>query len=345
MYTIGLDVHQSCTSICILGHDGRRVKRFVHRGHPADLPGVIADLGLDGPARIGLEASCGSGTLCDLLKPVASEVVVAHPGHLRLIFHTKKKNDRVDAEKIAKLLYLDELPAVHVPDPGVRAWRELIIARDRAVAQRTRVKNALRSLLRSHQIRSPRSLWSRDGLAWLAGLALPTAAARLRRDILLDDLDHATRQVLRLNRELDAIGRGREGVALLMTIPGVGPRTAEAVCAFVDDPHRFGTKTIGSYLGLVPRQDQSGKVNRLGHITRAGPPVVRRLLTEVAWKGLRHNPTMRGVHERIMRGDRDRRKIALVATTHYLARVMLAMLQSGEVWRDGPEGKGEPMAA
>lgn len=345
MYTIGLDVHQSCTSICILDQSGQRVKRFVHRGHPADLPGIITDLGLDGPTRIGLEASCGSGALHDLLKPVASEVVVAHPGHLRLIFRAHKKNDRVDAEKIAKLLYLGELPAVHVPGPEVRAWRELIIARDRAVAQRTRIKNALRSLLRSHQIRAPRALWSRAGLAWLASAALPTHAARLRRDILLDDLDHATRQVLRLNRELDAIGREHEGVGLLMTIPGVGPRTAEAVCAFVDDPHRFGAKTIGSYLGLVPRQDQSGSVNRLGHITRAGPPVVRRLLTEAAWKSLRHSPAVRSVHERIMRGDRERRKIALVATTHYLARVMLSMLQTGEVWRDGCAGKEGSMAA
>ena len=342
MYSIGMDVHQASTSICILDTGGNLVKRFVHRGHPSLLPGVIASFGLEGPVQVGFEASCGSGTLHDLLSGVADRVVVAHPGHLRLIFRAKKKNDRVDAEKIAKLLLIDELPRVHVPGIEVRCWREMIITRDRAVAQRTRVKNALRALLRSHLIRPPRSLWSRDGLAWLQSVELPTPITRLRRDTLMDDLTHACRQVARLERELDRIGRSHEGVRLLMTIPGVGPRTAEAVCAFVDDPSRFGAKTIGSYLGLVPRQDQSGKVNRLGHITREGPPVVRRLLTEAAWGAARRSPTVRGVLDRIMRGDTDRRKIALVATTHYLARVMVAMLRSGEAWR---EREGAAMAA
>lgn len=123
-------------------------------------------------------------------------------------------------------------------------------------------------------------------------------------------------------------------MTLLTTIPGVGPRTAEAVCAFIDEPGRFGAKRIGSYFGLVPRQDQSGSVNRLGHITREGPPVVRRLLIEAAWRSSRCSGRVRAVFDRIHRGDKDRRKIALVATSHYLARVMLAMLQSGEAWRE-----------
>ena len=108
----------------------------------------------------------------------------------------------------------------------------------------------------------------------------------------------------------------------------------EAVCAFVDEPRRFGAKRIGSYFGLVPRQDQSGTTNRLGHITREGPPVVRRLLTEAAWRSSRCSARVKAVFERIHRGERERRKLALVATSHYLARVMLAMLQSGEAWRE-----------
>lgn len=270
----------------------------------------------------------------DLLAPIARRVVVAHPGHLRLIFRSRQKNDRVDAEKIAKLLLLDEVPQVHVPSEEVRAWRELIVARDRAVARRTMAKNGLRSVLRSHLVRAPRGLWTAKGIDWLATLDLPTEAARLRRDVLLDDLDHAARQVVRLERTLDRIGRAHAGVQLLQTIPGVGPRTAEAVCAFIDEPRRFGAKRIGSYFGLVPAQDQSGGVNRLGRITREGPPVVRRLLTEAAWQSLRHSPRVKATFERIMRADKDRRKIALVATTHYLARVMLAMMQSGEAWRE-----------
>jgi hypothetical protein len=87
MLTIGLDVHQGSTSVCILDENGKRVKRFTHRGHPREVVGVLE--GLREPFQVGLEASCGSGTLLDLLTPIAQRVVVAHAGHLRLIFHTK----------------------------------------------------------------------------------------------------------------------------------------------------------------------------------------------------------------------------------------------------------------
>lgn len=332
MWTVGLDVHQNATSVCILDEGGNRVKRFVHRGHPRGLVEVLAGLGER--FRVGFEASCGSGTLRDLLAPIAERVVVCHPGQLRLIFRSRRKNDRVDAEKIAKVLFLDEAPAVHVPSVDVRAWRELIVTREGAVARRTMAKNGLRALLRSHLIKAPRGLWTKRGVAWLGDLELPTAAARARRDVLLADLAHASAQVRVLERELDRIGRAHPGVALLRTIPGVGARTAEAVCAFVDDPRRFGAKAIGSYFGLVPRQDQSGAVNRLGRITREGPAVVRRLLTEAAWRATRCSTRVKAVHERVRRGDPERGKIALIACAHYLARVMVAMLRTGEAWRE-----------
>jgi transposase len=118
----------------------------------------------------------------------------------------------------------------------------------------------------------------------------------------------------------------------------VGPRTGEAVVAYIDKPGRFhSNKAIGCYFGLIPKQDASGRSNRLGHITREGPSVVRSLLVEAAWQGIRRCPQIREVYERIMRDDKQRKKIALVATAHYLLRAMLAMLQTGEVWRYSAE--------
>jgi len=332
MLTVGLDVHLRSSAVCILDENGRRIKQFVVRGGPRETVRRLTTL--ERPFQVCFEASCGSGTLHDLLRPIARRVVVAHPGQLRLIFRSSRKNDRVDAAKLAKLLYLDEAPPVHVPDRWGRAWRELVLARGRAVGQRTRAKNGLRALLRSLLITPPRGLWTKAGRAWLATVDLPTPATRLRRDLLLEEVEHFDRQLTRLEAELDRIARRHPGVSLLQSIPGVGPRTAEAFCAFVDDPGRFGAKQIGRYFGLVPRQDQSGSTNRLGRITREGPGEVRRLLTEAAWRAVRHGPRMRAFFERVRREDPQRRKIALVATAHYLSRVMLAMLQSGETWRE-----------
>ena len=75
-------------------------------------------------------------------------------------------------------------------------------------------------------------------------------------------------------------------------------------------------------------------MNRLGHITRQGPSVVRWLLTEAVWMGIRRSPRLLARYERHLCGDPQRRRIAAVATAHYLARVMLTMLKTGEAWRE-----------
>jgi transposase len=275
--------------------------------------------------------------LYDLLAEVAQRVVVAHPGQLRLIFRCKRKNDRVDAEKLAKLLFLDEVPTVYVPSQDIRAWRQLIEYRIRLVNKRTRAKNSCRALLRSLGVRAPRGfgLWTRKGFQWLRSLELPDSMHQLRRDMLAEEIEMFNQQIDRAEKELQRFTAGNPAVELLMTIPGVGLRTAETVVAYLDDPHRFRrNKSIGAYLGLVPCQDQSGNANRLGHITREGPASVRRMLCEATWQAIRRSPTTRRYFERIEQGNRDRKKIAVVATAHYLARAMLAMLRTGQGWHE-----------
>jgi transposase len=151
---------------------------------------------------------------------------------------------------------------------------------------------------------------------------------------MLEDLEHLTQQIHRVECYLKQVADRHAGVALLMTIPGVGVRTAETICAYIDDVARFRrVKQVGAYFGLVPCQDATGNVNRLGHITKDGPATARKLLTEAAWQAIRHSPRIRSFFERVRRGDPQRKKIALVATAHHLLRVMAAMLRSGESWR------------
>jgi transposase len=167
---------------------------------------------------------------------------------------------------------------------------------------------------------------------------LATDLDALQRDIMRERLESIASMIQRVERVLNRKGTAHPGVQLLRTIPGVGPRTGEAVVAYIDKPGRFhSNKAIGCYFGLIPKQDASGRSNRLGHITREGPSVVRSLLVEAAWQGIRRCPQIREVYERIMRDDKQRKKIALVATAHYLLRAMLAMLQTGEVWRYSAE--------
>jgi transposase len=294
------------------------------------------------------EASCGYGHDHDLLSPIAARVTVAHPGQLRLIVRSKDKNDRKDAERLAKLLYLGEAPAVHVPSGDVRTWRELITGRGRVIAQRTRAQNSLRTLLRCAGVVPPSrpALGTKKGLEWLRRLELSTASQRLRRDLLLEEIEALTNQVRRIEQQLNHQAGHSPAVARLRSIPGIGVRTAEAVAALVDDPHRFrDAQAVGRYFGLVPGQDQSGDRNRLGPITREGPAVVRQLAAEAAWQALRRSPTVRAYFERARRDDPQRKTIALVATAHYLVRVMGALLKHGTTWEEGLAPTDEPKVA
>jgi transposase len=336
MYSVGLDVGDRCSSVEILDGHGKHVKYFEVKGRWA---AVLQRIEKDVPRPFGIcfEASCGYGYLHEHLSKLSPRVEVAHPGQLRLIFRSKKKHNRVDAEKLAKLLYLDEVPRAYVPKADVRSWRASIEWRQRLLGKLVSVKNQLRGMLRSLgivELVGIGSRWTRKGLAWIAALQLGEAEA-LRRDIMLEEIEHLREQIKRVEKHLKKVASAHPGVTLLMTIPGVGIRTAEAICAYIDDIGRFKRlKCVGSYFGLIPCQDATGSTNRLGHITKEGPGTVRKLLSEAAWQGIRHSPTIKAFFQRIVHDDPDRRKIALVATAHYLLRVAAAMLRSGECWRE-----------
>jgi len=333
MLYVGLDVHQNRSSLCILDHNGKTVKQELING---PWPQMIDRLrGIGEPISVCYEASCGYGHLYDRIAPLATHVAVAHPGQLRLIFKSKKKHDRVDAAKLAKLLYLDEVPRVHVPNVAVRSWRKLIEFRQTLLGKRVAAKNQIRAVLRGNGVAAPRGLWTKKAMRWLATLdeELP-AGEQLTLEMALQEIAELTAKIKRVEQELAKIAARHPGVMLLMTIPGVGIRTAEAFCAYVDDVKRFArNRQVGCYFGLVPCLDSSAGRDRFGHITREGPGTVRKLLCEAAWSCVRYNPKLRSFFQQVTHDDPDRRKIALVATAHRLCRIMAAMLRSGEVWR------------
>jgi transposase len=342
MLYVGLDLHDERIAICVLGETGQIVRRAQIRTIDEMMRILQA---LPDRFEVCYEASCGYGHYHDTLKPIAARVTVAHPGRLRPIFRSKDKNDRKDAERLAKWLYLGEAPAVHVPSGDVRTWRELITRRGRVIAKRTRAKDSLRTPLRCAGVVPPGrpAPWTKQGREWLRRLELPKESQQLRRDLLLEEIEALTHQVERIEEHLSQQSRHSSAVLRLRSIPGVGARTAEAVAAFIDDPGRFpDAKAVGRYFGSVPSQDQSGGRNRLGHITHEGPAVVRQLVAEATWQAPRRSPTVRAYFERVRRGDPQRKKIALVATAHDLVRVMWALLKRGADWEESVAPADEP---
>ena len=145
---------------------------------------------------------------------------------------------------------------------------------------------------------------------------------------LLDELFFVGEQVAKVERQLDAIAEGQSNVCLLRSIPGIGPRTAEAIVAFTDAVERFGNrKKFASYFGMTPTEDSSGLVERHGHISKRGPSVVRWVLTEASYQVVARCPVFRSYFARIHRGKRDRRKKAIVATGRKVLTICFGMMR------------------
>jgi transposase len=295
------------------------------------------------PDRVVIEVCNIAGWVCDRLRAMGVEVQVANPNDDAWRWRkVKRKNDRGDALKVAQLSAMNQIKEVHIPKIEVRQWRALIAFRQQLVRRRGRMKNHIRELLVTEGELLPRgqSCWTKLGLARLEGWARPLQAVgvnelwRGQLDIELRQLKEVQQEIAATEEKLDAIAAGDPRIQLLRTIPGVGPRLAEAIVALLDRPERFHKASeVSAYIGMVPKELDSGETVRRGPITKHGSRLVRSLLVEVAWAGLRHNPWVRETYQRISGGKQSRKKIAIVAVGRRLLVRCWAMLRDGTSWR------------
>lgn len=297
------------------------------------------------PAVVVIEACTLAGWVHDLCEALGVRCAVANTGAEAWKYkHAKRKTDRDDALRLAQLFALGQLPGVVTPAKAVREWRALIAFRQALVTRRVAAQNRIRSVLVGQGLPAPRGAkaWTECGLAGIGQLAKPLADCgpdelwRGMLDLALTDYRQADDLARAAEAKLDALGKANAGVQLLASAPGVGPRTAEAVVAYLHDPKRFRSgKQVSAYGGLVPRQYQSGEDDRRGRITKRGPAVLRKLLVQCAWAALRYNPWAAAVYRRLSRG-RARRKQAIVAVARKLLVRLWAMLRDGVPWRADP---------
>lgn len=297
------------------------------------------------PAVVAIEACSLSGWVHDLCRELGVACRVANTASEAWKYkHAKRKTDRDDALRLAQLEALGQLPEVTVPAKRVREWRALIAHRQALVGQRVAAQNRVRAVLVGQGLPAPRGhrAWTAAGLAGIGQFARPLSECgpdelwRGMLDLALTAYRQAEALVAVAEARLDELGRADRRVRLLDSMPGLGPRTAEAVVAHLDDPKRFKSgKQVAAYGGLVPRQYQSGEDDRRGRITKRGPAVLRKLLVQCAWAMLRYNAWARAVFDRLSRG-RARRKQAVVALARKVLVRCWAMLRDGAAWRPDP---------
>jgi len=300
------------------------------------------------PDRVVIEICSIAGWVCDLLWGMGLEVQVANTSDDAWRWRkVKQKDDRRDALKAARLSAVNQIREVYIPALAVRQWRALITYRQQLVRRRTKIKNHIRDLLlREGQIlRRGSSCWSQEGIKQLVAQARPFSECGLAElwrgelQLELEQLRAIQQQLTKVTAQLNKMGAGDSRVQLLRTIPGVGPRLAEAIVALLDQPQRFRKASqVSGYIGMVPKALDSGESERRGHITRQGSRLVRSLLVEVAWAGLRHNAWVRQTYQRLSGGGKKaRKKIAIVAVGRKLLVRCWAMLRDNRAWDWQPQ--------
>jgi transposase len=296
------------------------------------------------PTVVVIEACLLAGWVHDLCAELGYRCLVANTASEAWKFkHLKRKTDRDDALRLAQLHALGQLPIVALPPPATRQWRSLIAYRQTLVGRRVAVQNRIRALFVAQGLPAPRGAkaWTTTGLDGLALQAKPLADCGpdgLWRGLLHLALAeyHQLRELLdHAEERLDALAKSDKSVQLLESTPGVGPRTAEAIVAHLHQPERFASgKQVSAYVGLAPKQFQSGETDRRGRITRRGPALLRKLLVECAWVMLRYNGWARAVYLRLTHGGKARKKQAIVALARKLLVRCWAMLRDQKPWRD-----------
>jgi len=326
----GIDVHKNESQICLLTEEGEILEpRILTRRDR-----FAAVLGQRPRARLLIEASTESEWVARCLEELGHEVIVADPNYAPMYAtRTRRvKTDRRDAQALMDACRLGAYRPAHRTSEAQRRVRALLVARDNLVRTRIRQIQVLRALTRREglRVRSGKTTTFEARLRelelpeWLQGIVAPVAAA----------MDEVNRQLAVVDHDLVQVAGRDPVVQRLDTAPGVGPVTAIAYVATLDQVERFaGPHQVECYLGLVPRERSSGERQRKGPITKAGSSRVRWLLVEAAWSILRSrnasSQVLREWAERI--AMRRGRRTAVVALARRLAGILYAM------WRDGTD--------
>jgi transposase len=296
------------------------------------------------PDLVVIEACAIAGWVHDVCTWKGYKVLVCNPAQEPWKWkHLKRKTDRDDAMKIAKLAALDQLVPVYIPGREQREFRSLVKYRKVVLGRRNRVQNHIRAIFEQRGMSMTRGLkaWTlgrRDELTRHSKPLADCSVDELWRgelELELAELSGLSEQLAQVDKKLTALGTEDERVRLLRTIPGVGRSTAEVIVAYLDDPRRFkNARQVSSYAGLVPRRYQSGQMDRQGRIHKRGPRLLRSALVEAAWVMLRLNPWARSLYERFCAGQKTRRKKAIVAVARkLLVRCWVTLLRK-EPWKE-----------
>ena len=334
---VGLDVHKETIAYCVKRADGRIVGEGTIPARRREL--AVWARSLPRPWVGAMEATLFTGWIYDFLLPRAHDLKVGHSYMLRAICAAKKKNDRVDARKLADALRCDLLPECYMAPAEIRDLRRVLRYRSLLVRESVRLQNKTAGILM--EVGADYDGDRLGGKAYFAEL-LST----------LDYVPESVRQLLRLNRSSQEVFDSQQRrlvrelqrnplladrVQRLMSIPGVGEVTALTWALEVGECSRFASiKQAVSYCGLCSGQNESAGKTKRGPLSKQRNKHLQTILIEAAKLAPRWNAPLAQAHDRALARGADRNQATLLVARKLVA-YLLAVDRSGR----GFEARGE----
>jgi len=300
--------------------------------------GLKRALGARPPTQIAIEVGGHSPWVSRALADMGYDVTIANPRQVKLISHGQRKSDLLDAENLARLLRYDRTMLRPIRHRGASAQADLALlrSRDAVVKARTRLISSTRNMVKAAGGRLPKC--STESFHYKVRDHVPELL-KPAIEPLLEVIAGLTEQIAAMTRHLDKLADERyPETKVLRQVKGVGTLTSLAFVLTLEEPQRFAkSRSVGAFLGLVPRQYDSGDSRPQLRITKAGDPLLRRLVVQSAQYILGRfgeDCDLRRWGLKLAGDGKNkiRRHKAVIAVARKLAVLMHRLWQTGEVY-------------
>ena len=334
--TVGVNLGDHYSYLCFLDSESGEV---LEESRVRTTPEAFQRrFGAERHLHIAIEVGTHSPWVSRLLEGCGHEVLVANARKVRLIYGDKRKNDKLDAENLARLARLD--PKLLYPlkhrDENSQAHLALIRSREALVGSRTQLINHVRGAVKSFGARLPKCS--------ARSFHKKKVAERLPKELtpalgpLLETIGELTERIREYERKLEEIAKEHyPETGILRQVGGVGALTALSFVLILEDPSRFKkSRAVGAYLGLVPGEDSSGESDPQRRISKEGDEMLRRLMVSSAHYILgpfAHDSDLRRHGLKIAeRGGKNAKKRAVVAVARKLSVLLHRLWVTGEFY-------------
>jgi transposase len=336
--TVGIDIGDRFSRYCVLDREGEVIEEGRIKTEAEALRRHFAG---EERMRIAMECGTHSPWISRLLEELGQEVMVANARKIEAITGSDSKNDRYDAEQLARLAHYDPRLLFAVRHRSAERQRDLMLIQTRAtlVRARTMIINSARGLVKSTGGRLPAC--SSESFASKIKPKLPAEVAELVSP-MLEQVEALSAQIAGLDKQVEALGKNYPEIATLRSAPGVGPLVAATYVLTVNGSAAIvHSRSAGAFLGLRPRQRQSGDYDPQCRITKTGNRYLRSLLVQSAHYILgRFGPDSAlrrwGLKLSASGGKRGKKR-AIVAVARKLAVILHRMWRTGQCYQPFPQ--------